>query len=108
MFFCSLMPRPTETMISACERSTACLASLKELPGWVRITPSAISTLHSLNRGSGAAVLHLVSAISAPLWKLANHGAVAGEAHIGGELALEHLPREQQLAALVLVADRSR
>src|SRR5580704_9434478 len=44
IFFCSLMPRPTDTMISACVRSTACLASLKTSCGLVRMTPSATST----------------------------------------------------------------
>ena len=41
----------------------------------------------------------------APFWNVTNHGPSPAKRHVGGELALEHLPGEEQLAALVLVAD---
>ena len=104
MFFCSLIPRPTETMISACVRSTACLASLKTSCGLLRMTPSAISTADGFDRSGAGASFDFVSAKCSVLESHEPRG-VAGEADVGGELALEHLAGEEQLVAIFFVAD---
>ena len=104
MFFCSLIPRPTATMISAWVRSTACLASLKTSCGLLRTTPSAMSTLHGLDRRGARAGFGLVAAESSVL-ESHKPGGIAGETDVGGELALEHLPGEEQLVAFFLIAN---
>ena len=103
IFFCSLMPRPTETMISAWVRSTACLASLKSF-GLVANHAVGDFDVHGFDRSGRAARFHFVSAKCAVLEGREPWG-IAGEADIGGEFALEHLASEQQLAAFVLVSD---
>src|ERR1700732_1660250 len=93
MFFCSLMPRSTETMISACVRSTACLASLKTSCGLLRMTPSAMSTCTD----STGAALSPDSALSPrkdPFWKVTNHGA-----------SLAKLTGENEFAVFVFETD---
>src|ERR1700680_4398185 len=77
IFFCSLMPRPTETMISACVRSTACLASLKNSWGLLRISPSAMSTCTD----------------------------ITGEGRCSSQLALKHLTGENEFAVFVFETD---
>jgi hypothetical protein len=41
MFACSLMPRPTETIRSACDRSTACFACWNGGSGFSRIADAS-------------------------------------------------------------------
>ena len=60
--------------------------------------------LHGFDRGGAGAGFGLVSAKSAVL-KSGKPRSVAGEADVGGELALKHLTGEKQLAAFVLEAD---
>ena len=88
-------------MISACVRSTACLASLKTSCGLLRITAVGNFDIHSLNRSGARPGLSLVPS-ECPVLKCDEPRSIAGEAHICRQLALEHLPREYQLAALVL------
>ena len=91
-------------MISAWVRSTACFASLKGASGLLRIDAVGDRDVDRLDRSRRAAVLDLIAAEGAGLERREVR-SVAGERNVGNEFALEHLPGEQQLAALVLVAD---
>ena len=71
---CALMPRPTATMRSACERSTACFASLNGASGFCRIAPASIVT-SALRSGAGAAPRAAASARNAPIWNVTRCGA---------------------------------
>ena len=90
-------------MISACVRSTACLASLKTSCGLLRTTPSAISTL-TVSTGARCAGFHFIAAEGAVL-ESDEPWSFAGEADVGREFALEHLASEQKLLAFFLEAD---
>ena len=71
------------------------------------VANDAIGNFDAVTVSTGAA-LAPASALSprnAPFWKVANHGASPSEADVGGELALEHLAGEEQLAVFVLEAD---
>ena len=68
MCSCPLMPRPTATIRSACDRSTACLASLNGASGFWRIVDRVDRDVRRLHRGrGGAAVRHGVGAERADL-----------------------------------------
>ncbi len=75
IFSSSLIPRPTATMRSACERSTACFASRNGGSGFWRIAAASM-------RGSivctsaGVAPRTAASARNAPIWKVASVGVV--------------------------------
>ena len=86
---CPLMPRPTATMRSACERSTACFASLNGASGFCRIAPASIDT-SALRTGAGAAPRAAASARNAPIWNVTRCGAGPIGLDVGAQLALEH------------------
>ena len=52
MFACSLMPRPTDTIRSAWDRSTACRASWNGASGFCRIAAASTATA-SARTGAG-------------------------------------------------------
>jgi hypothetical protein len=70
----ALMPRPTATMRSACDRSTACLASWNGASGAWRIDAASMAT-SSVRTGAGVAPLATPSARKAPIWIVTSHGA---------------------------------
>ena len=68
------MPRPTATIRSACDRSTACLASLNGASGFWRIVAASIGSTPCA-RAAGAAPRFAASARNAPIWKVTRCGA---------------------------------
>ncbi len=70
----------------------------------LRTTPSGDLDVDRFDRSRGACRFHLVAPECAVL-EGRKIRRIAGKRNIGGELALEHLAGEQQLAAFVLVAD---
>ena len=105
MFFCSLIPRPTATMISAWVRSTACLASLKTSCGLLRTTPSAIFTF-TVSTGAALAPLRLYLRGRLRSGKLRTMER-GGKADVSRQFALEHLACEQELVGFLLEANQS-
>src|SRR6202047_4718370 len=114
IFFCSLMPRPTDTIISACVKSTACFASLKTSCGLFRTTASGTSTF-TVSIGAAAAPAPTRPPPPSRFAFVGGERAIlkghkvrprARKAHVGHKLSLKHLPREQQLPAFILVPDR--
>ena len=75
MFACSLMPRPTETMRSACDRSTACLRLLKRRLGLLADRRRRRPSTASARTGAGAAPFAAWSARNAPIWNVTKCGA---------------------------------
>src|ERR1039458_1045540 len=71
MFDCSLMPRPTETIRLAADKSTDWVDSRKRSPGWVRMCEASI-------RGTKSSTVQLpdpsASDLNAPAWTEANQG----------------------------------
>ena len=99
------MPRPTETRMGACVRSTACLASRKSSSGLVRICSGFRSTLTGFTGALPLACFVARSARNALAWNDAIHGGVACEDDVRGGAALKHLAHEDEFAVLVAVAD---
>ena len=91
-------------MISAWVRSTACFTSLKTSCGLVRIDAVSDFDARHFDWGRGCAGFDFVAAERAVL-ESGEPGGFAGEADVGGELALEHLASEGQLSVFVLEAD---
>ena len=89
-------------MISACERSTACLASWNGASGRVRICAGG---WRSTCLDGAAPASHLVATIGADL-EACKPRPVARQRNIGREFSLKHLPREEQLSALEFAAHR--
>ncbi len=80
------------------------MASLKTSCGLLRITLSANFDFHGFDWGRACAGLRFIAAERSVL-KRGEPGSVAGEADVGGELALKHLAGEDELAAFVFEAD---
>ena len=104
IFFCSLMPRPTATMISACVRSTACLASLKDFRRFVADHAIRDVDGHRLDRSCAGAGFGLVAAKCAVL-EGGEPWASLVKLTSAASFALKHLASEDELAAFVLESD---
>ena len=89
----ALMPRPTATMRSACDRSTAALASWN---GGSAVWRSAPASMRDGLRGHRrpAAARGGVGA-EAPIWNDTQVRRRPLGGHVGDQLALEHRPRER-------------
>ena len=78
-------------MRAACDRSTACFASLKGGSGRWRIRPASIS-IAALTIGAAAAPRAAPSARNAPIWQVIEVRRRAAGRDVGAQLALEHRP----------------
>ena len=72
---CPLMPRPTATMRSACDRSTACFASLNGASGFWRIFAASIGDRRLVASARAAPPRFTASARNAPIWNVDDCGA---------------------------------
>ena len=99
MFACSLMPRPTDTIRSACDRSTACFASWNGASGFWRIADGVDRRPSSARTGAGDAPARgLIGAKGADLeGDEVRRRSLRHD--VGGQLALEHRPDERGVAA---------
>ena len=105
MFACSLMPRPTETMRSACDRSTACLASWNGASGFCRIAAASTVDVERAHRRGRRALRAAWSARIRADLERDEMRRRALRHDVGGELALEHRPRRTPCRAVaVLIA----
>ena len=92
---CALMPRPTATMRSACDRSTACRASWNGASGCCRIATASIATRERAHGRGGRSPRATASARNAPIWNDDEVRRRSQRHDVGGQLALEHRPRER-------------
>ena len=85
MCSCALMPRPTATIRSACDRSTACLASWNGASAFCRTPPASMPTAAA---AIGAAALALLSGVGPERADLHRRrdAAPAHRHHVGDEL----------------------
>ena len=97
MFSCDLMPRPTATIRSACDRSTACLASWNGASAFCRTTLASMRDGGGGDRRGRAPLLHGVGAEGADLHRDEVRRRSI-EDHVGDQLALEHRARERRLS----------
>ena len=92
---CPLMPRPTATMRSACDRSTACFASWNGASGFWRIAAASIVDRQRRDRRRRAAPRRLIGPERADLERdEVRRRALRHD--VGGQLALEHRPDERR------------
>src|SRR6266481_4158213 len=105
IFSGALMPRPMATMSGACVKSTDDFASLKRSSGLVRICSALTDTVIAFTGAFPEGCAASRSARNAPDWNEANHGAAPVNVTSATVFPLEHLAYENELAAIVAVAD---
>ena len=105
MCSCPLMPRPTETMRSACERSTACSRFRERRLGLLADRGGVDRHRRARAIGAGAAPrCRRVGAERADLERDEVRRRAGGR-DVGAQLALEHRPREDRPSSCRLTRD---
>ena len=100
IFFCSLMPRPTAHDDFRLRQVDRLLGFLEDFLRLVADDAVGDFNFHGFDRSRACAGFGLVPAKRAVL-KRCEPWSVAGETHVGGQLALKHLPGKRPASRLL-------